>query len=148
MANILTRPIDDVNISALRDPTIVATRRPNIYRGFSTVGSFGRSFTLTDIELVNRDLLNHIYTIPGERVGNPGFGTLIPVITFEQADRETMSLIESELRRVASSDPRVALEHIAVMALPNSNAIVAVMDLRYIELGDHIESLSISINNG
>ena len=141
------RSIDDVNIR-MSDPTIRSTRRPNLYRGYSTVGSYGRSFSLTDIELVKRDLLNHIYTIPGERIRNPGFGTLIPVVAFEQADRQTLDLIENELRRVANSDPRVELVAVTARALPNTNSIVAVMDLKYIELDGQIDSLSITVNNG
>lgn len=141
------RGIDDVNIARLADPTIKTTRRPNIYRGFSTVGSFGRSFRLTDVELVKRDLLNHIYTLPGERIGNPGFGTLIPVIAFEAADQATLNLIESELRKVANADPRVELVDIAVAALPNTNSITAIMDLKYIELDGEIDRISITLTN-
>ena len=141
------RAVDDVNIAHIADPTIKTTRRKNLYRGFSTFGTYGRRFSLTDIELVKRDILNHIYTIPGERIGNPSFGTLIPVIAFEAADVKTLKLIETELRRVAISDPRVELTDIAVAALPNTNTIVAIMDLKYIELDDQIDSLSITITN-
>ena len=49
-------------------------------------------------KLVNRDLLNHIYTIPGERIGRPDFGTVIPMLAFEQADPKTISIIERELK--------------------------------------------------
>lgn len=144
-----TRMIDDTNLlNRISNPTLVSTRRRNLYRGFSTVNTYGRSFALTDIELVKRDIMNHIYTIPGERIHNPGFGTLIPVVAFEQADKATLDLIERELRRVAASDPRVELVNIAVMAVPDDNAIVAIMDLKYIELDGQIDSLSITVNNG
>lgn len=148
MATQQLRSVDDVNFANMRTPTIQSTTRKNLYRGFSTVGSFGRSFRLTDIELVKRDLLNHIYTTPGERIRHPSFGTLIPSITFEAADRVTLDLIESELRRVAAADPRVELQAISVSALPNSNMIVAIMDLKYIELDNQIDSLSITVRSG
>lgn len=117
----------------------------NIYRGFSTADSFGRSFKLTDKELVNRDLLNHIYTIPGERIGRPDFGTVIPMLAFEQADPKTISIIERELKTVVDADPRVELISMAVMATPDNNAILAIMDLKYIELDSFVDSLSITV---
>ena len=100
---------------------------------FSTKAKKG--FGMKGAELINRDLLNHIYTLKGERVMMPGFGTRIPLIAFEPLDQLTLKDVESDLREVVDYDPRVQLIDIAVMALPENNAIVAVLDLRYIELG-------------
>ena len=108
----------------------------NNYRGFSTfgVGSKKKNFRLTDQELVIRDLLNHIYTLRGERVMMPGFGTRIPLLAFEPLDQTTLTAVEEDLRAVVDYDPRVQLLDIAVLALPDNNAITAVLDLKYIEL--------------
>jgi len=103
------------------------------YLGFSTTAKKG--FGMKGAELINRDLLNHIYTLKGERVMMPGFGTRIPLIAFEPLDQLTLKDVEADLREVVDYDPRVQLIDIAVMALPENNAIVAVLDLRYIELG-------------
>lgn len=109
------------------------------YIGFSTFG-VKKGFRLTGKDLVNRDLLNHIYTCRGERTHLPGFGTRIPLIAFEPLDQQTLTAVEEDLRAVVEYDPRVELLDLAVMALPDNNTIVALMDLRYIELGE-VETL-------
>lgn len=103
------------------------------YIGFSTFGA-KKSFRLTDKELITRDLLNHIHTARGERVMLPGFGTRIPLLTFEPLDQQTLRVVEEDLKAVVQYDPRVELLDLAVMALPDNNAIVALLDIRFIEL--------------
>jgi phage baseplate assembly protein W len=106
-----------------------------LYRGFSTADWINnKTFKLNDIELVKRDLLNHIWTIRGERVNMPSFGTRIPLMTFEQADETTRSIIEEDLKTVIEYDPRVSLISMSVVSLPNNNAILAMADLFYLEL--------------
>ena len=102
------------------------------YIGFSATAKKG--FRLTGKELINRDLLNHIYTLRGERVMMPAFGTRIPLMAFEPLDQLTLNEVEKDLREVVAYDPRVQLLDLAVVALPDNNAIVALLDLRYIEL--------------
>lgn len=105
-----------------------------IYRGFSFAGWKSRnSFRLYDIELVKRDLLNHIYTIKGEHRYMPNFGTRIPLLTFEQLDQETIDIVETDLNEVFKYDPRVQLISLSVNALPDNNAILAMADLLYVE---------------
>ena len=109
-----------------------------LYRGFSTANhrsNPSKGFITADMETVKQDLLNHIYTIPGERVMMPSFGTRIPEMAFEPLDQNSLDIIESDLRRVVNYDPRVELIDISVNALPNNNAVVVYMDLRYLELG-------------
>lgn len=106
----------------------------NIYRGFSTHDWENRkTFSLTNIDLVKRDLLNHIYTLKGTRVMMPGFGTRIPMLTFEPNDEETRLIIEQDLREVFNYDPRVKLLGLSVLNLVDNNAIVALADLLYVE---------------
>jgi phage baseplate assembly protein W len=105
-----------------------------IYRGFSIAGWKKRgSFKLYDIELVKRDLMNHIYTIKGEHRMMPNFGTRIPLLAFEQADAETLKIIEDDIREVINYDPRVKLIDLQIMNLSDNNAIVVLCDLYYIE---------------
>jgi phage baseplate assembly protein W len=107
----------------------------SIYRGFSTAsGDPSKGFLLTDVELVKQDLLNHIYTLPGERPMLPDFGTRITLLTFEPLDKDTISVVETDLRKVFDYDPRVEVLSLSVKALPDNNTIVAFADLRYIEL--------------
>lgn len=105
-----------------------------LYKGFSTRNwRKNRSFAITDIDLVKEDLLNHIFTIKGERVHMPNFGTRIPLLTFEQNDEITRDIIETDLREVFEYDPRVELVALNVMSLPDNNAIIAIADLYYLE---------------
>lgn len=105
-----------------------------IYKGFSTRNWIkNKTFSLTNIELVKRDLLNHIYTIKGDRVEMPNFGTRIPVLTFEPNDENTRRVIEEDLTAVFDYDPRVKLISLNVLSLPDNNAIIALADLLYIE---------------
>jgi len=109
----------------------------SIYRGFSTqahVENGGKTFSTIDVETVKRDLLNHIYTIPGERVMQPKFGTRIPLMAFEPLDQTSISIIKEDLMMVMNYDPRVRLIDIAVLPLPNNNAIVAMIDVEYVKL--------------
>lgn len=106
----------------------------NIYRGFSFQNwARNKTFALKDIELVKRDLLNHIYTIKGERVMMPNFGTRIPMLTFEPNDEATRAIVETDLREVFNYDPRVELISLNVMSFTDNNAIIALADLLYIE---------------
>lgn len=114
----------------------MATRRA-IYRGFSTAESLlsgKNNFKLSDIELVKRDLLNYIYTIPGERVMLPDFGTRIPMLTFEPLDPDTLAIIEADLRKAVDYDPRLELIELVVNAIPDSNTVLALLDVRYVQL--------------
>jgi phage baseplate assembly protein W len=111
------------------------------YLGFSTFQNNGKTFQLSGKALVIRDILNHIYTLKGERVMLPDFGTRIPLIAFEPLDQLTLADIEDDLREVFSYDPRVELLDLAVMALPDNNAVVVLADLRYVELGGEVETL-------
>ena len=105
-----------------------------LYRGFSTYDLANRkTFSLTNVELVKRDLLTHIFTIRGERVMMPGFGTRIPTLTFEPNDEQTRAIVEQDLRDVFEYDPRVRLMDLQVISLPDNNAIIALADLLYLE---------------
>jgi len=106
-----------------------------LYKGFSTRDwRSRRTFSLSNIEIVKRDLLNHIYTIKGERVMMPNFGTRIPLLAFEQNDEHTRKIVEDDLTVVFNYDPRVKLINLNVLSLPDNNAIIAVADLLYVEL--------------
>jgi len=109
--------------------------KPPIYRGFSTV-EFEKSKTmqLTNQDLVKRDLLNYIYTAPGERPHMPDFGTRIPLMTFELLDDITLGIIREDLKKAVTYDPRLRLIDMVVLAIPDNNAIVAAVDLLYVEL--------------
>jgi phage baseplate assembly protein W len=93
-----------------------------------------KSFTLTDVQLVELDLLNQIYTRRGSRVMMPTFGTLIPELVFEPLDEELVSTIESELISVFQFDPRVNLISMSVIPNYDTHTVTATAVLWYVEL--------------
>lgn len=106
-----------------------------LYRGFSTLNFLtNRTLMVTNQEAVKRDLLNYIYTIPGERPHLPNFGTRIPLLTFEALDQQTLGIVREDLTKAVEYDPRLQLVNMAVMAAPDNNAIFAYLDLLYVEL--------------
>jgi phage baseplate assembly protein W len=107
------------------------------YRGFSTASYLtdkSKGFMLTNQDLVKQDILNHLYTIPGERPHQPNFGTRIPLLPFEPLTEDTVKIIKEDITKVMEYDPRVKMTALSVQALPNNSAIVAFVDLLYLEL--------------
>ena len=106
-----------------------------LYRGYSSYEyQNNKSFSLTDIELVKLDLLNHIFTRKGERVMMPNFGTRIPDLAFEPLDNYTLSILGEDLRAVFAFDPRVELMALNIIPIPDSNTVIASAKLLYVEL--------------
>ena len=106
-----------------------------LYRGYSSYEyQNNKSFSLTDIELVKLDLLNHIFTRKGERVMMPNFGTRIPDLAFEPLDNYTLSILDEDLRAVFAFDPRVELMALNIIPIPDSNTVIASAKLLYVEL--------------
>ena len=89
-----------------------------IYYGFNTIDQ-EKKFSLTDFGLVKRDLLNSLLIKPGEKLGNPQYGSKINTILFETQDAESFLAIEKELSRVIRQDPRIVLDDIQIYTKNN-----------------------------
>lgn len=89
------------------------TRRP-FFVGFNTVGQPSPPYSLTNIELVKRDILNHFATPLGARVMLPAFGTRIYNLLFDPFDEYTKNAIIEDAVRVVQSEPRVELVSVDV----------------------------------
>lgn len=85
--------------------------------GFSTVDQKFGLFTLTNIDLVKRDLLNAFQTRRGERVMRPNFGTIIFDVLLDPFDDQTKNLIIEDAQRIVGLDPRVELVSIDAQEL-------------------------------
>jgi phage baseplate assembly protein W len=96
--------------------------------------SGNNTFILTDIQLVERNIQNHIFTKIGSRVMMPKFGSIIPDLLFEPMDEDTIFRCKTELEKVVNYDPRVKLNGIVVTPLYDSNILNATISLYYIEL--------------
>ena len=86
--------------------------------GFNTVNQY-KDFTLTDLELIKRDLLNTLNTRQGERVGRPLAGTTMWNLIFEPQSQQTEILIREEIERLVGLDPRISVGKINVYAQEN-----------------------------
>lgn len=89
------------------------TRKP-YFVGFNTVGQPNPPYSLTNLELVKRDILNQFATPIGSRLMMPLFGTRIYELLFDPFDDITKSAIIEDAVRVVSSDPRIRLANIDI----------------------------------
>lgn len=105
-----------------------------VYKGFSTSNWLKtKSFSIADIDVIKEDLANHIFTRLGERVVMPGFGTRIPDLPFEPNDADTVSIIEEDVLKVLSYDPRIEVVGLNVYPIPDNNTIIVEAVVYYIE---------------
>lgn len=82
----------------------------------------GKKFKLNDQQLVIRDFINALNIRQGEKVGQPSYGTTLWNFVFEPNTPDMQFALETEIRRVASTDPRILLDY--VKAYPQENGIL------------------------
>lgn len=85
-----------------------------VYKGFSTVSTATENFNLYDFELIKQDILNHFNIRQGERLMNPGFGTIIWDMLFEPLTGEVKNIILENVNQIINYDPRVRAENVVV----------------------------------
>jgi len=83
------------------------------YKGFNSNDPVN-GFKSYDIDLVKQDIVNHFNIRKGEKLMNPDFGTIIWDILFEQFTPEVRKLVIQDVETVINSDPRIAINNIAV----------------------------------
>lgn len=118
------------------------------YKGFSTRNyeELGASFDIYNVKCIEEDLMNEIFTVRGDRLYMPTYGTRIPLLTFEPNDAATMDVIREDINSVINNDPRVSLKALSVSQVPDSYAIVAVAVINYVEF-NVVSDLNIFINS-
>jgi phage baseplate assembly protein W len=84
------------------------------YRGFSTVNENTENFALYDFELIKQDIINHFHIRKGEKLSDPGFGTIIWDMLFEPMTDENKQMIIQDVSAVCNYDKRVQVEEILV----------------------------------
>lgn len=90
---------------------------PTFY-GFNTIDQY-KKFTLTDFELIKRDLLNALNIRQGEVPGKPAYGTKMWNLVYEAQTQQTQSLAQQEMQRVVGQDPRLYLESVQAYSQEN-----------------------------
>ena len=101
-----------------------------MYKGFSTIGQ-NKKFRLTDFDLVKRDVLNHFYIRKGEKLMNPKFGTVIWNLLYEPFTDDLKSVIQADIKSIATYDPRVSFDNIIVTEF--DQGIQILLELRYLQ---------------
>ena len=86
---------------------MINTCMATIFKGFSTVDQVRAPYTLTDIDLVKRDLLNEFYTRKGERVMRPNFGCIVHDLLMNPEDTFTEEELREDILRIVNKEPRV-----------------------------------------
>jgi len=84
-----------------------------IYRGFSTAQN-AKKYTLTDFELAKQDLINYFNIRKGNKLMQPGFGTVIWDMLFEPLDESTQQTISQDITRIVNYDPRLRVGQVAI----------------------------------
>jgi phage baseplate assembly protein W len=97
--------------------------------GFNTINQF-KKFTLTDFELIKRDLANAFNIQQGELPGRPEYGTTLWGYVFENQMAETESAIIAEVQRVAGGDPRIYINDVNVY--PQENGMLIELELQVV----------------
>lgn len=97
--------------------------------GFNTIDQF-KKFTLTDFELVKRDLANAFNIQQGDLPGRPAYGTTIWSLVFENQTPQTETQIIAEIQRVIGGDPRLALSNVRVY--PQENGILIEVEIQVV----------------
>jgi phage baseplate assembly protein W len=107
--------------------------------GFNTINQF-KKFTLTDFDLIKRDLLNAFNIRQGELPGRPGYGTALWGFIFENQIELLQRQIEAEIQRVCGGDPRITVTDLQVY--PEQNGILVQLAVSVVPSTD-AERLSI-----
>ena len=84
------------------------------YKGISTVDPNANGFNLYDIALIKQDIINHFHIRVGEKLENPGFGTIIWDVLFEPMTDALKEAIANNVTEIINYDPRVQVEQVTV----------------------------------
>jgi phage baseplate assembly protein W len=113
------------------------------YKGFSTIGQT-KKFRLTDFELIKQDIVNHFHIRKGEKLMNPGFGTIIWNVLHEPFTEDLKSVITADIKSIASYDPRVSFDNIVVTEF--DRGIQILVELRYLQT-NQINQMTLQFDN-
>jgi phage baseplate assembly protein W len=107
--------------------------------GYSTINQY-KKFTLTDGELVKRDLLNAFNIRQGTLPGRPGYGSTLLDYVFENQDTTTERAMIAEIQRIAAGDPRIYISDLNYY--PQQNGVLIELQVQIVP-GTTTEQLSI-----
>jgi phage baseplate assembly protein W len=85
-----------------------SVQKSQFYKGFSTADSTRLSSKIYDFDLIQQDIINIFQTRRGERVMDPGFGTMIWEMIYEPFTNDVKQRISDDITNILNYDPRVA----------------------------------------
>lgn len=88
-------------------------------KGFTTINRQFGNFNIYNLDCAKRDLLNHFLTRRGSRVMMPLFGSIVHDLIFDPQTEETEDLIEEDVKRIVSLDPRFTLQDMTIDSYDN-----------------------------
>jgi phage baseplate assembly protein W len=106
---------------------------------------FGKKYRMLDSQLVIQDFVNSLNIPLGSKVGQPGYGTKVWNFVFEPNTADVQFQLESEIRRIASTDPRINLNY--VKAFPQENGILIEVQLAVAPF-NQAQVISVFFNRG
>jgi phage baseplate assembly protein W len=110
-----------------------------VFVGFNTINQF-KKFTLTDFDLIKRDLLNAFNIRQGQLPGRPAYGSSIYDFLFEPQTQKTQQEVIQEIQRVAGGDPRIYVSDL--QCYPQENGLLVELQIQVIP-SKNAERLSI-----
>lgn len=113
------------------------------YRGFSTIGQV-KKFKMTDLELVKQNLFNHFNIRKGEKLMQPGFGSVIWSMMFEPLTEETKNLIQADVKKVVGYDPRTRVNNVIITQF--DHGVQLDIEMEYLP-GNQSDSLRLTFDN-
>lgn len=117
------------------------------FKGYSTFptpqNQKNRDWTLFDIELVKRDLLNVFYTVKGERPMMPTYGSIAWDLLFDPLTETNIDLIVEDSKRIIAMDSRIEMKSITVSEF--EHGIIVGFSLLYKPI-DVVDSFSIEFD--
>jgi phage baseplate assembly protein W len=113
------------------------------YRGFSTIGQV-KKFKMTDLELVKQNLFNHFNIRKGEKLMQPGFGSIIWSMMFEPLTEETKNLIQADVKKVVGYDPRTRVNNVIITQF--DHGVQLDIEMEYLP-GNQSDSLRLTFDN-
>jgi phage baseplate assembly protein W len=102
----------EIEVRSNKVPSVPVQSRA--YKGISTVDPNSNSFNLYDIALIKQDIINHFHIRVGEKLENPGFGTIIWDVLFEPMTDALKEAIANNVTEIINYDPRVQVEQVTV----------------------------------
>jgi phage baseplate assembly protein W len=102
------------------------------YVGFSSLQfQYDKNLVMRNLTLIKQDLINNIYTRPGERVMMCAYGTRIPDIVGDPLDETTINIVQQDIAQVFDNDPRVQLIDLQLIPLYDQNTLMVFADVGY-----------------